>query len=118
MILQAPAPPVPPPPPPFDPNLIFLEGGPGLLLVIVLAALAATTIVLLPIFRALGRRLEGKGTPDPALRAELEQLHTCLAEVDALRHEMAELHERVDFAERVLLKSHDRTELGKGHGAG
>jgi hypothetical protein len=31
---------------------------------------------------------------------------------------VAELHERVDFAERVLLKTHDRQELGRGGSAG
>jgi len=41
-----------------------------------------------------------------------------LAEVDALRQEVAELHERVDFAERILLNSPDRKEIGKGEGAG
>jgi hypothetical protein len=41
-----------------------------------------------------------------------------LADVDALRQEVAELHERVDFAERVLMKTHERQELGKGENAG
>jgi hypothetical protein len=36
--------------------------------------------------------------------------------VDALRQEVAELHERVDFAERLLSSTHDRQELGKGGG--
>ena len=117
MIQQLPVPPTPPAPP-FDPNLIFMEGGPPFVLMIVLAALAATIIILWPIMRAFGRRLEGKGQIDSALRAEVEQLHTSLAEVDALRQEVAELHERVDFAERILLKSQDRSELGKGRSAG
>jgi hypothetical protein len=29
---------------------------------------------------------------------------------------VAELHERVDFAERILMKTQDRHELGKGEG--
>jgi hypothetical protein len=37
-----------------------------------------------------------------------------LAEVDALRQEVAELHERVDFAERILMKTQERHELGQG----
>jgi hypothetical protein len=41
-----------------------------------------------------------------------------LAEVDALRQEVAELHERVDFAERILLNGPDRKEIGKGETAG
>jgi hypothetical protein len=59
-----------------------------------------------PVGRALAERLRGRAEPaqDPEL----------LAEVDALRQEVADLHERVDFAERILLESHDRKELGKG----
>lgn len=62
-----------------------------------------------PVGRALADRLRGRGEPlpDPEL----------VAEVDALRQEVAELHERVDFAERVLLNSPDRKELGKGESA-
>ena len=63
-----------------------------------------------PVGKALADRLRGNVEPmqDPEL----------LAEVDALRHEVAELHERVDFAERILLKSPDRDEVGKGESAG
>ncbi len=62
-----------------------------------------------PVGRALADRLRGQVEPphDPEL----------VAEVDALRQEVAELHERVDFAERVLLKTQDRHELGKGGGS-
>ena len=63
-----------------------------------------------PVGKALADRLRGKVEPmqDPEL----------LAEVDALRQEVAELHERVDFAERILLEGHDRNELGQGQSAG
>jgi hypothetical protein len=59
-----------------------------------------------PVGRALADRIRGHREPlqDPEL----------LAEVDALRQEVAELHERVDFAERILLNTPDRKELGKG----
>ena len=59
-----------------------------------------------PVGKALADRLRGHGgsVQDPEL----------LAEVDALRQEVAELHERVDFAERILLNSPERQELGKG----
>jgi hypothetical protein len=62
-----------------------------------------------PVGKALADRLRGRGEParDPEL----------LAEVDALRQEVAELHERVDFTERMLLENHDRKELGKGESA-
>jgi hypothetical protein len=64
---------------------------------------------LSPVGRALADRLRG--------RVERAQDPELLAEVDALRSEVAELHERVDFAERVLLSNHERSELGKGEGA-
>jgi hypothetical protein len=62
-----------------------------------------------PVGKALADRLRGRVGPaqDPEL----------LAEVEALRQEVAELHERVDFAERILLESHERKELGKGESA-
>jgi hypothetical protein len=59
-----------------------------------------------PVGRAFAERIRGRvaHTQDPEL----------LAEVDALRQEVAELHERMDFAERLLSSTHDRQELGKG----
>jgi hypothetical protein len=109
MMLQG-VPPTPPMPPSaqFDPNLIFLnEGGPPIVLLIVIAALTATVIILWPLMRAFARRLEGKGGGDAALRAEVEQLHQRLGEVDTLQSRVAELEERVDFTERLLAQAHD-----------
>ncbi len=62
-----------------------------------------------PVGKALADRLRGRVGPayDPEL----------LAEVDALRNEVAELHERVDFAERILLSGQERNQLGKGESA-
>jgi hypothetical protein len=59
-----------------------------------------------PVGKALADRIRGKAEPaqDPEL----------LAEVDSLRQEVAELHERVDFAERILLQNPERKELGQG----
>ena len=54
--------------------------------------------------RALARRLEGKGATDAALRAEVEQLQQRLGEVDTLHQRVAELEERLDFAERMLAR--------------
>ena len=112
-MLQVPTPPIPPTPqaPPFDPNLIFLTGGPPLVLMIVLAALTAATIILWPIMRAFARRLEGKSAGDPALRAEVEQLHARIGEIDALQTRVAELEERVDFTERLLAQNREPDRL-------
>lgn len=113
MMLQVPAPPVPPPDLPFDPNLIFMnDGGPPTVLLIVIAALTAMTIILWPIMRAFGRRLEGKGNLDPALRADVEHLHTRLADIDSLNSRVVELEERVDFTERLLAQAQQPARLG------
>jgi hypothetical protein len=114
MILQGPVPPVPPMPPgsQFDPNLLFMsDGGPPIVLLIVIAALTATCIILWPIMRAFGRRLERKGGADPALRSEVELLHTRLADVDTLHARVAELEERVDFTERLLAQNREPDRL-------
>jgi hypothetical protein len=94
------------PSPPFDPNLIFLnDGGPPAIVMIVFLALLATTIILWPVMRALARRLDGKGAADPALHAEVEQLHQRLGEMDVLHQRVAELEERIDFTERMLARA-------------
>jgi hypothetical protein len=123
MMMQGvpPAPPVPPPPigPQFDPNLIFLnDGGPPIILLIVIAALTATVIILWPIMRAFGRRLEGRAAADPALKADLDHLHARLGEVDSLQSRVMELEERVDFAERLLAQGQPPGRLGGSGGSG
>lgn len=105
MIQQTPGPPDLPVPPPFDPNLIFLNDGVGpAIVMIVFLALLASTIILWPVMRAFGRRVEGRGQADPALRAEVEQLQHRLGEIDHLHQRVAELEERIDFAERMLAR--------------
>ena len=112
MIQQPPAPPIPPPHP-FDPNLMFMQdGGPPVILLIVIAALTATVIILWPIMRAFGRRLEGRGQADPSLKADIDHLHSRLGEVDSLQSRILELEERVDFTERLLAQTQQPTRLG------
>jgi hypothetical protein len=53
----------------------------------------------------------GAGAPDPALRAELEDLRAQLAEHEDVRQRVLELEERVDFAERLLARQRDRAPL-------
>jgi Tfp pilus assembly protein PilO len=109
MILQA-VPPVPPMPPeiPFDPNFVLSRLDSPAVVMIVLAALVAATIVLWPLARALARRLEGRSAAaDPGLRHDLEQVTQRLTEVDGLQARVAELEERLDFAERLLAQSRE-----------
>jgi Tfp pilus assembly protein PilO len=111
MILQTPAPPVPPTPP-FDPNLVFMNGiDPGLVAIVVFS-LIAVTVILWPVMRALARRLEGRAA-DPGLRQEVEQLQHRLEEMETLQARMAELEERVDFTERMLVRGQESPEPGR-----
>jgi hypothetical protein len=76
-----------------------------------IAGAIALTAILWPIMRALGRRLEGKGAADPALSAEVEQLHARIGEMDALQARVAEVEERLDFAERLLAQNREPDRL-------
>ena len=108
MMLQTPTPPVPPVPPPLDPNLFLQTGIPEGVVAIVVFSLIAATVILWPVVRALARRLEGKSI-DAALRGEIERLQHRLEEVDSLQVRVAELEERLDFAERVLVRGQETT---------
>jgi hypothetical protein len=59
-----------------------------------------------PIGRAIAERIRSHGAlpmPDPEL----------LAEVDALRRDVSELQERVDFTERLLSQGQERPQVAK-----
>ena len=115
MILQAvpPVPPTPPIGPQFDPNLLFMNDGMHPVFILIpVVALIGITIILWPIMRAFARRLESKGGGDTALRAEVDQLHERFGEVDLLQGRVAELEERLDFAERLLAQVQPPTRLG------
>jgi hypothetical protein len=60
-----------------------------------------------PVGKALAERIRGRGAQaarDPEL----------LAEVDALRAEVSELQERMDFAERLLAQRQEPGKIGAG----
>ena len=62
---------------------------------------------LSPVGKAIAERIRSHGTvpmQDPEL----------LAEVDALRREVSELGERVDFTERLLMQQQERAQVGRG----
>ncbi|HEY8259545.1 MAG TPA: hypothetical protein VIG08_17940 [Gemmatimonadales bacterium] len=103
--------PVPPVPPDFDPNLFINGNGPPLVVLVLVTILTAATIILWPIMRALGRRLENKAAPDASMRAELELLQHRIAELEPMQARVAELEERLDFAERLLAQGKDAERL-------
>ncbi len=70
-----------------------------------------------PVGRAFADRIRGKhGTPDvDELRTELTEQREAMAEdLQHVRQEVAELAERLDFAERLLAQSRDAQRLGPG----
>lgn len=115
MLIQLPAPPAPPAPP----AMIFQTGGPEMnsasIAMIVIVALIAATLILWPLVRAFARRLEGKSAADPALIGEIEELRSRVNELEAGQGRMAELEERLDFTERMLVQGRaDPSRAGGG----
>jgi Tfp pilus assembly protein PilO len=104
----------PPPPPDFAQSIPAVDTmPPQVVVMILLAMIAAGVVILWPIARAIGRRLEGRQA-DPALRSEVEELRARVHELERQQARIAELEERVDFSERLLAQDRDRARLGGG----
>jgi hypothetical protein len=80
-----------------------------LAITLIFGGATAFLLAISPIGRAVAERIRGRASAstDPQL----------LAEVDALRHDVAELQERVDFTER-LLAQREHGQVGEGGKAG
>jgi hypothetical protein len=119
---QVPAPPAPPPPdivvPEFPemPEIVTVQtGSPPIdtiapVLAIIIVSILAV-ILLLPLIRAWARRIESRGA-DAELRGELDDLRNRLAEVEQHHVQVAELEERLDFAERLLAQHRSADRIG------
>jgi Tfp pilus assembly protein PilO len=83
---------------------------PPVMALIGLAVVAGTALVLYPIARALGRRLEGRGG-NQELQQQLEELRDRVHDLEASQHRVAELEERLDFTERLLTQRRDVEQL-------
>lgn len=63
-----------------------------------------STVLLFPLVRALAERIRPRGV-EGGVKDEIQMLRDdVLAEVQQARREIAELGERMDFAERLLAK--------------
>ncbi len=60
-----------------------------------------------PVGKGIGRMLEGQGSQDDQLVQRVEQLEDRLAELGADPLRMAELEDRLDFAERLLAQRNE-----------
>ena len=82
----------------MDPETV----GPMVVLSVISISVAAILILRGPIGRALGKRLEGTSAPDSDLVQRVEELETRLLVVEQVEGRLAEVEERLDFAERLL----------------
>jgi len=94
------------PAPPAPETIIVSGGGPSILEMISIAVISISFAfvaykLLMPLVRAFAARIEGRGT-NPALEQRVNELQQQLADADVLQHRVAELEERLDFAERLL----------------
>ena len=84
---------------------------------IVQGLIVASTIVLVaysPIARALGNRILHGKLPHPGAGFEEARVDQLSGEMAALRQQLEEAQERLDFTERVIAQSRDKPQLGAG----
>ena len=117
-MLQTPLP--APPAPPSAPDIVIAAGGggPSMLEAISICVLAVSFAfvaykLLLPLVKAFAARIEGRGS-NPALEQRVNELQSQLADADVLQHRVAELEERLDFAERLLSQRDEPGRLPEG----
>jgi hypothetical protein len=97
-------------PPYVEPAVRFILGA-GLL--------GAMAIVLGgPIGKALGAQLRGDTTGGAGEGRILAQLDELSQDLQALRDDLGQLHERMDFAERLLTQRAQESRLGPGEPLG
>ena len=80
--------------------------GPEVPLMVLFVSIAAMFIMRGPFGRALAERLAGRAGP-ARTAAEDQDIRELKGEVDELRNQLADVQERLDFAERVLARKDD-----------
>lgn len=72
-----------------------------------------------PVGRAIAARIQGaQGAPKDVLERVEQSQQAMFDEIETLRHDLVEIQERLDFAERMLAqhRSTEPRELGEGQG--
>ena len=72
---------------------------------------AAVILIAIQVGRAISWKARQMQRGETTSDAEVGELREAL---DAMQHRVAELEERVDFAERLLAKQRDSDKLGQG----
>lgn len=90
---------------------------PDLWVLVPLGGMGLGALVLVGLYKLLMRWIDRRqGTPLPeGTQEELEDLRRQVAVLDELPQRMAELEERLDFAERMLAQHTQRPMLGGEH---
>ena len=75
-------------------------------------AVGFTSLGLLfgPIGTAVGKRISARRDPAPGAQ-ELEELHARVAALESGQHRLADVEERLDFAERLLARQREPERL-------
>lgn len=105
LLAQVPAPPAPP-----GQQVSVtgsLEGWDAVVLLLVLGAIVV--VILWPLIRAWARRIEQGGVAAET-EAELEALRERVRVLEEMQPRMMELEDRVEFAERVLVRGQESPE--------
>ena len=92
VVTQHPLPPTP------APEAFVVQSGPPIWFLVMVFLIGAA--LLWPLVRALARRLEGRS--DESLQRQVDELEARVADLSQREFRVAELEERLDFAERLL----------------
>lgn len=104
------SPPLPPPVPGQEVSVTgSLQGWDAVLLLLCVAVTIG--VLLWPLIKAIARRIEA-GASTAEARAEIDALHDRVRRLEESQPRMAELEERLDFAERLLAQAQPATRLG------
>jgi hypothetical protein len=84
--------------------IVFIFGGGSMFL-----------LAISPVGRAIANRIQERGRPSSELAERLETGHQAvLDELEVLRHDVVEMQERMDFAERMLAQHRQQAPLPAG----
>lgn len=109
MMQQVPAPPVPPQVPGSELGIsATLEDMAAVVLILGVGLILAALVW--PLIKAIARRIEG-GAAAAEVQTELEALQERVRHLEEMQPRMADLEERVDFAERIVAQSREPDRL-------
>ena len=82
--------------------------------IVLFVMMGAVGLSFSPVGRALARRLGGGDKGESAESAALAEVDALREELQALRGEVGEMQERLDFTERLLAQAREQGKLGPG----